>query len=236
MKKNKRLMLDIRRFSLVVMMTTIIILQSHQMNLLTLSVWGDEHLNTVLATKSNEFIKSSVENLVPNPSESKGENGCDVPACFTTFSNVLFDADYEFDSRIDETDCDPEEEIRLIERLLYDNSSPRPPEEFVFENSNAEIESFSPSPILVKDSDSFMEETDLSFTLDDPMLPGIEEDDYDSEKDILIHEELLDNYSLSLLVIESYHFDIPSFSRPPAKPPDGNTGILNIKMMGDNSE
>nr|GEZ33349.1 hypothetical protein [Tanacetum cinerariifolium] len=62
---------------------------------------------------------------------------------------------------------------------------------------------------------------------------GIEEDDYESERDVLILEELLDNNSLSLPVIESYHFDIPSFSRPPTKPPDGNTGILNIKMMGD---
>nr|GEY57940.1 hypothetical protein [Tanacetum cinerariifolium] len=50
---------------------------------------------------------------------------------------------------------------------------------------------------------------------------------------ILILEELLDNYSLSLPVNESFHFDIPSFFRPPAKPPDDNTGILNIKMMGD---
>nr|GFB18462.1 hypothetical protein [Tanacetum cinerariifolium] len=65
------------------------------------------------------------------------------------------------------------------------------------------------------------------------MPPGIEEDDYDSERDILILEELLDNYSLSLLENESYHFDIPSSSCPPAKPTDGNTGILNIKMMGD---
>nr|GEY53903.1 hypothetical protein [Tanacetum cinerariifolium] len=81
-----------------------------------------------------------------------------------------------------------------------------------------------------------MEEIDLTFNPDDPISPGIEDDDYDSERDILILEELLDYYSLSLPVIESYHFDIPSFSRPPAKPPDGNTGILNIKMMGDNSE
>nr|GFC69623.1 hypothetical protein [Tanacetum cinerariifolium] len=49
---------------------------------------------------------------------------------------------------IDETDCDFEEDIRLIEKLLYDNSSPRPPEEFVSANSNAQIKSFSPSPIL----------------------------------------------------------------------------------------
>nr|GEW28312.1 hypothetical protein [Tanacetum cinerariifolium] len=279
----------------------------------SLNIW-DEHLDAILATESDEFIKSSVENLVPNPSESKGENGCDVPACFTTFSNVLFDANYEFDSSddqslydedvpekifsnplfeeeiisikidhyhfnaesdliesllnhdssiipssskidslfdefageltllksippgIDKTDCDHENEIRLIERLLYDNSSPRPPKEFVYENSDAEIESFSPSPIPIKDSDSLMEEIDLSFTPDDPMLSGIEEDDYDSKRDILILEELLDNYSLSLPVIESYHFNIPSFSRPPAKPLDENTGILNIKMMGDISK
>nr|GEU93933.1 hypothetical protein [Tanacetum cinerariifolium] len=117
--------------------------------------------------------------------------------------------------------------------LLYDNSSPRPPKEFVFENSNVDIESFSPSPILVEDSDSFMEEIDLSFNPDDPMPPTIKNDVYDSERDILIHEELLDNYSFSLPVNESFHFDIPLFFRPPAKPPDGNTKILNIKMMGD---
>nr|GEZ43851.1 hypothetical protein [Tanacetum cinerariifolium] len=52
---------------------------------------------------------------------------------------------------IDETDCDFEEDIRLIEKLLYDNSSPRPPEEFVPTNSDAAIKSFSLSPILVKD-------------------------------------------------------------------------------------
>nr|GFB94038.1 hypothetical protein [Tanacetum cinerariifolium]GFB94042.1 hypothetical protein [Tanacetum cinerariifolium] len=44
------------------------------------------------------------------------------------------------------------------------------------------------------------------------------EDDDDSERDISILEELLDNYSLSLPTNESYHFDIPSHYRPPAKP------------------
>nr|GFB47125.1 hypothetical protein [Tanacetum cinerariifolium] len=226
---------------------------------------GDEHLNTISATKSNEVIKSCVENLVPNPSESEGENGCDVPAGFTTFSNVLFDDDYDSDSSDDQslsvedslflrrlilfsmsspvnslfsnhfcrelmklivilrkkfilprdccttthllvqqkklsltflmlilnlslhllsdssiisssskidslldefadeltllksipsgvhkTDRHPKNEIRLSQRLLYENSSPRPPEEFNSENSNAEIESFSPSPIPIR--------------------------------------------------------------------------------------
>nr|GFD19810.1 hypothetical protein [Tanacetum cinerariifolium] len=60
--------------------------------------------------------------------------------------------------RIDETDCDPEEETCFIKRLLYDNSSPRPPKEFVSENSDTAIESFFPSHIPVEDSDSLMEE------------------------------------------------------------------------------
>nr|GFC06286.1 hypothetical protein [Tanacetum cinerariifolium] len=214
-------------------------------------------LNTIPATKSDEFIKSSVENLVPNLSESKGENGCDVPTCFTTFLNVLFDADYEFDSSdaqslydedidslldefageltllksissgIDKTDCYHEDEIHFIERLLYDNSSPHPPKEFVSENSNANTESFFPSPIPNEDSNSLMEEIDLSYTPNDPMSPSITEDDYESKRDILILEELLSNNSFSLPENESFHFDIPLSSRPPVKPLDGESGILN---------
>nr|GFC46238.1 hypothetical protein [Tanacetum cinerariifolium] len=95
---------------------------------------------------------------------------------------------------------------------------------------------FSPSPIPNKDSDPLMEEIDLYFNPDNPMSPGIEDDDDDSERDIPILEELLDNYSFSLPINESYHFDIPSPYRPPAKPPDGNTRTLNIKMMGDVSD
>nr|GFA50584.1 putative reverse transcriptase domain-containing protein [Tanacetum cinerariifolium] len=69
---------------------------------------------------------------------------------------------------IEETDYHPEEEIRLTKRLLYDNSSPRPPKEFVSDNSNADIKSFSPSPIPIKDSDSHMEEIDLSLNPVEP--------------------------------------------------------------------
>nr|GEZ14867.1 hypothetical protein [Tanacetum cinerariifolium] len=43
---------------------------------------GDEHLDTIPATESDEVIKSSVENLIPIPSESEGipEHVCDVPS------------------------------------------------------------------------------------------------------------------------------------------------------------
>nr|GEY99673.1 hypothetical protein [Tanacetum cinerariifolium] len=137
---------------------------------------------------------------------------------------------------IDETDCDFEEDIRLIEKFLYDNSSSRLPKEFVSANSDAELESFSPSPIFVKDSDSLMEEIDLTFTPDYPMPLGVKDDDYDSKRDILILKYLPSNNTLSFAKKESFHFDISSFSRPPTKPPDCNTGILNIKMMGDFSD
>nr|GEX12068.1 reverse transcriptase domain-containing protein [Tanacetum cinerariifolium] len=42
---------------------------------------GDEHLDTIPTTESDEFIKSGVENLIPIPSESEGipEHVCDVP-------------------------------------------------------------------------------------------------------------------------------------------------------------
>nr|GFA55925.1 hypothetical protein [Tanacetum cinerariifolium] len=43
---------------------------------------GDEHLDTILATESDEFIKYGVETLIPIPSESEGipEHMCDVPS------------------------------------------------------------------------------------------------------------------------------------------------------------
>nr|GEY27954.1 hypothetical protein [Tanacetum cinerariifolium] len=281
---------------------------------------GDENLDTIPETKSNEFIMSNVESLVPNPSESEdlSDSKYDVPAYddFTTFSNLLFDANDDFSSSddesffdediskeiysnplfdeeiisikidphhfnaesdliesllnhdssiissfslkidyildefadelillksilpgIDKIDCDPKEKIRLIENL-YDNSSPRPPEEFISKNSDTTIESFSPSPIPVEDSNSFMEEIDFSFTPDDSMPPGLENDDYDSEVDILILEELLINDSLSLPENESFYFDIPSSPRPPARPPDDdeikpNSRIMTVKVVDD---
>nr|GFC69689.1 hypothetical protein [Tanacetum cinerariifolium] len=138
---------------------------------------GEEHLDTIPKKESDEFIKSSVENLVPNPSGFEDECECDVRDCddsqttnFSTFSNPLFEDSTSSDDESSHeevihemTSCDLEEDIHLVERLLYDNSSPRPPKEFVSEKSNAEIKSFSPSPIPVEDSDSFMEEIDLSF-------------------------------------------------------------------------
>nr|GEU85807.1 hypothetical protein [Tanacetum cinerariifolium] len=203
---------------------------------------GDEHLDTISAMKSSEFIKSIIENLVLNPSESEDlidmttshfmmktfrrksiqilfyeeiismkidphhfNAESDLIESLLNHDSSIISSSSKIDSLldefagelillesipsgIDETDCDPEEEIPLIEKLLYDNLSPRPPKGFIFENSDAAIEYFSPFSILVEDSDSFVEEIDLCFTSDDSMPPGIEEDDYDSERDMLIFE------------------------------------------------
>ncbi|GKD12936.1 hypothetical protein Tco_1197343, partial [Tanacetum coccineum] len=256
---------------------------------------GDEHLSTNPETESDELIKSSVENLVPIPSNSEDfsdiESECDVPICdnFTTFSNTLFDADDDFSSsddesffdedipkeiywnplfdeeiistkidphhfnaesnligsllnrdtliisspkfdslleefsgeltqidlippRINEADFDPDEEICLVEKLLYDDSSPRPPKEFNSENSDAIIESFSPSPIPIEG------------------------------RDILFLEEFLSNDSPSLPKNKSFHFDVPSSPRPPSKPPDDgiyfkpDAGLLIAKVVDDISD
>nr|GEW98268.1 putative reverse transcriptase domain-containing protein [Tanacetum cinerariifolium] len=112
-------------------------------------------------------------------------------------------------------------------------------EELISENSDATIESFSPSHIPIEDSDSFKDEIDLSLTLDDSMPPGIENDDYDSERDIL--GKFLSNDSLLLPENKSFHFNIPSSLRPTTKPPDDdeikpNSRILTVKVVGDISE
>nr|GFB12565.1 hypothetical protein [Tanacetum cinerariifolium] len=81
---------------------------------------GDEHLDTILEMKSDEFIKSCVDNLVPNPSKSEGDNGCDVLAGFTTFSNVLFDDDYDSDSSDNQSLSDKDVSEKIYSNPLFD--------------------------------------------------------------------------------------------------------------------
>ncbi|GKD16870.1 hypothetical protein Tco_1206028, partial [Tanacetum coccineum] len=118
---------------------------------------------------------------------------------------------------------DLEEEIRYVENLLYDNSSPRPPKERNSEIADTIIKSLSPPPILVEDSDSLMEEIDLFLASDDSMPLGIKNDNYDSEGDIRFLEELVSNDSPLLPKNESSnldHFNDPSSPRPPPEPSD----------------
>nr|GEZ45808.1 hypothetical protein [Tanacetum cinerariifolium] len=150
---------------------------------------------------------------------------------------------------IQKSNFDFEEEIYLIENLLYDNSFPRPPEELNAEIADTIIESI-PLPIPVQDGNSQQEEIDIVTETDDVLPPSAEndDDDYDlllgktdlflsddsirpgienfadyPEGDIRFLEELLiDDSILSHESFDSNFEDNPSNSRPPLEPPDDN--------------
>nr|GEW45823.1 hypothetical protein [Tanacetum cinerariifolium] len=87
---------------------------------------GDEHLDTVLAAKSDEFIKSSVESLVPIPSESEGipKNICDVPFHDNSSPLDVSKDQFEdfFDSNNESTSTD--DDSFSIDNIEYVEASP----------------------------------------------------------------------------------------------------------------
>ncbi|GJZ34959.1 hypothetical protein Tco_0580776, partial [Tanacetum coccineum] len=98
-------------------------------------IMGDENLSTIPEKESDEFIMSSIKDLVPIPSESEdtSENGseCDLPFCddsppldilggnSVTFSNPLFNANDDFTSSDDESL--PEEDVPKESFKIYSN-------------------------------------------------------------------------------------------------------------------
>nr|GFC00706.1 hypothetical protein [Tanacetum cinerariifolium] len=109
---------------------------------------GNEHLDTIPATRSDKFIKSSVENLIPSPSESEDLSDkiismkidphhfnaeSDLIESLLNHNSSIISSSSKIDSLLDEftgelillksippgidkADCDPEEEIHLIEK------------------------------------------------------------------------------------------------------------------------
>ncbi|GKA18094.1 hypothetical protein Tco_0697931 [Tanacetum coccineum] len=86
-------------------------------------IMGDENLRTIPKKELDEFIKSSVEDLVPIPRESENtsdsDKECDLPFCdnSVTFSNPLFDANDDFTSSNKGV---PEENIKIYSNPLFD--------------------------------------------------------------------------------------------------------------------
>nr|GEV38107.1 hypothetical protein [Tanacetum cinerariifolium] len=125
-------------------------------------IMENKYLDTIPETESDEFIKSSVEDLVQIPSESEDfsdiESECDMPDCddsqtkiFSMFSNPLFD---------DCTSSDGDE-FNLIHNEDLDST----PKNDRFDTKSYLLESL--------------------FNRDESIPPGIDSDDSDSERDNL---------------------------------------------------
>ncbi|GJT05785.1 hypothetical protein Tco_0840247 [Tanacetum coccineum] len=173
-------------------------------------IMKDEHLDTIPEKESDEFIKSSVENLVQNPIESEdvSDGECDVPVddetspTFTTLSNPLFDSNDNFTSSDDELLSDedvPMENFKIYSNPLFDDEeiiSPKIDLHYFNAESNL-IESLLNRDILI-DSSPIRGYSILKKLLNDkvPLHPP-------------------ENESSNL-----DHFNDPSHSRPPPERPD----------------
>ncbi|GKA29112.1 hypothetical protein Tco_0715357 [Tanacetum coccineum] len=99
-------------------------------------IMGNEELSTIPEKESDEFIKSSVEDLIPIPRESEDTSGSDsenvLPSCddfspifeekSVTFSNPLFDSNDDFTSSDDESlsDEDVLEDVKIYSNPLFE--------------------------------------------------------------------------------------------------------------------
>ncbi|GJU74868.1 hypothetical protein Tco_1266273, partial [Tanacetum coccineum] len=106
-------------------------------------IMEDEHLDAIPATESDEVIKSSVEKLIPIPSESEGipDSVCDMPLCdhptpleaFKEHSEIVVDFnddstssddDSPYDEDIDYVDASPPDS-ELVSLEVVENVTPK---------------------------------------------------------------------------------------------------------------
>nr|GFC21982.1 hypothetical protein [Tanacetum cinerariifolium] len=129
---------------------------------------GDEHLDTILVTESDEFIKSGVENLIPIPSKSVGipEHVCDV-----AFHDNSPPLDISKDQIEDFSDTTTHPDLSLPEYEAF------------YDDHVKEISSGSPttpSDISLSEYDSFM--FDLSIN---PFPPADRSDSYEFTDELI---------------------------------------------------
>ncbi|GJY33539.1 hypothetical protein Tco_0418008 [Tanacetum coccineum] len=139
-------------------------------------IMEDEHLDTISAIESDEVIKSSVENLVPIPSDSEGipDNICDVP--FRDNSpplNILKEQFEDFSDSIDDSTSIDDDSFS-IDDIEYVEASP----------PNSELVSLEVVEIVI------------------PEVGGIDTDILLTIKDDILHEKLL-NINLLIAKIEA---------------------------------
>ncbi|GJV51133.1 hypothetical protein Tco_1446874 [Tanacetum coccineum] len=164
-------------------------------SLRTLSSWGIEHLATFSGKESDEFIKSSVKDLVPIPSKSEdtfdSDSECDLPICDNSliFSNPLFDSNDDFTLTSDRRSLTDDDVLK--DNVLTDIESE---ESYV---SKLDEPDLLVTPLSKLNEDECFEPGELYFadfkmiksSIDTPL--DFEDDYYDSEGDIINLESLV---------------------------------------------
>ncbi|GJV78913.1 hypothetical protein Tco_1514783 [Tanacetum coccineum] len=210
-------------------------------------IMGDENLSTIPEKESDEFIKSSVEDIVPIPSESEdtsdNDSECDLPFCddppplvilgenFVTFSNPLFDSNEDFTSSDDESLSDEDvlkDKVKIYLNPLFEfddeyiSSDVNPLFDEVLENieskdsyvSNLDEPALLVTPLSKLNEDEcfdpggdfILEEIEACLT-SDSIPPGIDDEDFDPEEDILLLEKLLNDDPSSHLPPKELDFE-----------------------------
>ncbi|GKB36378.1 hypothetical protein Tco_0881320 [Tanacetum coccineum] len=158
---------------------------------------GNEELNAIPEKESDEVIKSSVENLVPIPSESedtsKSDSDCDLPLCddfspiniyeekSVTFSNPLFDSIDDFTSSDDESLFDEdvlEDNVKIYSNPLFEFD-----DEYISSNVNPLFDEVLEN---IKSKDSYVSNLDELALLVTPLSDFNEDECFDPGGDNLI--------------------------------------------------
>ncbi|GJU04183.1 hypothetical protein Tco_1114521 [Tanacetum coccineum] len=183
-------------------------------------IMGDEPLSTIPATESDEVIKSSVENLIPIPSEFEDailrEKLLKVHHLISNIESLkvnstpdcVLNSPSSFPISVVDSDSFFEESDTSLSHLDY----------FFYPNSRFFA--------VIRRTRSGSTTTHANYSLPeyDSFLFEIEPD-----QEGLISIDNSNDPLLELPEFESFHFD-PSFSRPPPKPPD----VENLKPEFNN--
>nr|GFB21578.1 hypothetical protein [Tanacetum cinerariifolium] len=124
----------------------------------------DEHLDTISATKSDEFIKSSVENLILIPSESKGipEHVCDVPSHDNSLPLDVSKDQFEDFSESNEEFSSIDDDSFSIDDIDYVEASP----------PDSELVSSKVMEIVIPEVGGIKASNDNPVPSYDPIIPG----------------------------------------------------------------
>ncbi|GJY24830.1 hypothetical protein Tco_0398488 [Tanacetum coccineum] len=157
-------------------------------------IMGDENLSTILEKESDEFIKSSVEDLVPIPNESKdtsdNDSESDLPFCdiSVTFSNPLFNSNDDFTSSDDESLL--EEDVPKGNYRIYSN----PLSEFYDEYISSDVNPLFNEVLKdIESEDSYVSKLDEPDLLVTPLFDANEDKCFDPGGDIDKIDTFLDN-------------------------------------------